>query len=172
MAVTAARVPIAISACVLGEPVRYDGGHKHAPLLTRVLGPFVEWVPLCPEVDVGLGVPRPPIRLERGTDGVRLVEPVAGTDLTPRMTAWAHTRIQELVERAVCGCILKSRSPSCGPTDVPVYEDGDAAAGMGHGVFAALLMARLPHLPVVSETQLHDVPACEQFLARARAYGR
>ncbi len=163
------RLPVGISSCLLGRAVRYDGGHKHAPLIETALGPHVAWIPVCPELEVGLGVPRPPIRLEGDPASPRLVMIDARRDLTAVMTDYADDRIGTLLGEGLCGFILKKDSPSCGVSGVPVHQ-GDAVGGRASGLFAGLLRARCPDLPVVEEDGLAGEAACRAFLERMRAY--
>ena len=158
------RPRVGISRCLIGDEVRYDGGHKHAGDLIAVLTASVELVPVCPEVEVGMGVPREPIQLV-GRGGRRLVGVVSGEDWTERMQAWARRRIEELTALDLSGFVLKARSPSCGLRDVPVQD-----AAPGPGMFAEALVTALPELPVEDEERLHDPQARERFLARVLAY--
>lgn len=170
---SAGSIRIGISSCLLGQKVRYDGGHKRDRFATDVLEPFVEWVPLCPEVEIGLGIPRPTIRLERHRkDGVRLVMPQAGEDLTKRMADWSETRIGSVLEQDLCGYILKKDSPSCGMERVKVYDTNGVPARDGTGVFAEVLLRRAPHLPVEEEGRLNDPRLRENFIARVFAMRR
>lgn len=162
---------IAVSACLLGEEVRWDGGHKRDRFAADVLARSVTLVPVCPEVEVGMGVPREPIRLERRGRGVRLVAPGSGADHTLRMRRWAEAKVRELERLGVAGFVLKADSPSCGLERVRVWK-GDVAAREGRGAFAAVLAERLPDLPVVEEAALHDRASRDAFLARAAAYDR
>ena len=107
-------IRIGVSSCLLGEPVRYNGGHKRDPFLVQTLGPFVSWVPVCPEVELGLGTPRDTIRLERRGDAVRLIMPSQERDLTDAMRAFAQRRVRELEALKLSGYVLKKDSPSCG----------------------------------------------------------
>jgi len=160
-------VRIGISSCLLGQKVRYDGGHKRDRFVTDVLEPFVEWVPVCPEVEIGLGVPRPTIRLERaGAGDVRLVMPQTGEDLTSRMAEWSEARVASLLDQDLCGYILKKDSPSCGMERVKVYDDHGVPARDGTGVFAAALLRLAPLLPVEEEGRLNDPRLRENFIAR------
>jgi uncharacterized protein YbbK (DUF523 family) len=145
--------------------VRWDGGHKRHEWLAGVLGPRVEWVRVCPEVEIGLGVPREPIRLERRGESVRLLATESGRDLTEAMTEWAKSRVRSL--RDLDGYVLKSRSPSCGLGPVPVH-----GGGPGRGLFAAVLASAHPDLPVVEETDLRRDEDRVRFLERAAAYRR
>ena len=166
------RVRLGVSACLLGERVRYDGGHKRDAFLTDVLGPHVEWVPVCPEVEIGLGVPRPTLRLEGRATAPRLVHEASGEDLTTRMRAYAETRVQELEGLELDGYVLKRASPSCGLFRVRVYRDGGAPGADGRGLFAAALVERLPMLPVEEEGRLTDPNLRENFIERVFALAR
>jgi uncharacterized protein YbgA (DUF1722 family)/uncharacterized protein YbbK (DUF523 family) len=165
------RVRIGISACLLGEMVRYDGGHKRDPFLTDTLARFVEWVPVCPEVECGLGTPREPIRLVR-TDRVRLVTVNTGIDLTDQMADFAQRRLTALAAEDLSGYVLKKDSPSCGLHRVKVYGPGAAAVRSGRGMFAASLVERFPNLPVEEEGRLGDAALRENFIERVFAYSR
>ena len=135
-------VRIGISSCLLGEAVRYDGGHKRDRILVQTLGPLVEWVSVCPEAELGLGTPREPIRLVRDAreaDGVRLVTVKTGIDLTQRMRRFARQRVRALANENLSGYILKNDSPSCGMERVAVWRREDARERTGRGLFAAEL---------------------------------
>ena len=161
------RPRVGVSRCLLGDAVRYDGGHKHEPSLMADLGARVELIPVCPELEVGMGVPREPIQLVAGSGGgrLRLVGVETGADWTDRMEAWAAERTAALRALDLSGFVLKARSPSCGPRNVPV-TGGEASAGM----FAAALMRLLPVLPVADEERLRDPSARADFLERVAAY--
>lgn len=175
-AATATPLRIGISSCLVGETVRYDGGHKRDPYLVETLGRLVEWVPVCPEVEVGLGTPREPIRLVRDAskvDGVRLVSR-GGEQLTGRMRRFARARLRSLAKAGLSGYILKKDSPSCGMERVKVWDGGDgrAAERNGRGLFAAELLRQYPNLPVEEEGRLHDPVLRENFFERVFAYQR
>ena len=160
-------IRIGISSCLLGQKVRYDGGHKRDRFATDVLEPFVEWVPLCPEVEIGLGIPRPTIRLERDPErGVRLVMPKTDEDLTARMAEWSEMKVAAILELDLCGYILKKDSPSCGMERVKVYDANDVPARDGTGIFAEALLRLAPHIPVEEEGRLNDPRLRENFIAR------
>src|SRR5437867_11014567 len=142
---------LGISACLLGQAVRYDGGHKRDPFLAETLGRFVEWVPVCPEIELGLGVPREPIRLEGDARAPRLVAPGSGTDHTAAMDRLVCARADALAGLRLTGFVVKKDSPSCGLERVPVWGRRIAAARTGVGVFTRALMERLPLLPVEEE---------------------
>jgi len=166
-----ARIRLGVSACLLGERVRYDGGHKRDAFLTDVLGPHVEWVPVCPELEIGLGVPRPTLRLEGRTTAPRLVQESSGADLTARMRDYARRRAGELKRLELDGYVLKRGSPSCGLLRVPVHGHHGAPRA-GRGLFAAALTARLPRLPVEEEGRLGDAVLRARFLERVLARAR
>ncbi len=165
---------IGISACLLGEAVRFDGGHKRDSFLTETFGPYVEWVSVCPEVEVGLGTPRESIRLVRGRDGARLVGTRSRADHTARMRSFARRRVGELVRSDLDGYVLKKDSPSCGLHRVRVYDDegGRPPARIGRGLFAEELVRRLPRLPVEEEGRLSDPHLRENWVERVFAYAR
>lgn len=164
---------IGISACLLGEPVRFDGGHKRDTFLLHTLGPHVEWVSVCPELEMGLGVPRETIHLTRDTahGGVRLVTVKTRVDLTERMNDWARTRLDALANERLSGYVLKKDSPSCGMVRVRVHGSSGATRD-GRGLFAAALLERLPELPVEDEGRLCDPRLRENFIERIFAYRR
>ncbi len=169
------RLRIGVSACLLGEPVRHDGGHKRNPLLVDILGPFVEWVPVCPEVEIGLGTPREAIRLVRRSaddEHLRLETVETQTDLTRRMQSYARRRVSALARSGLDGYILKKDSPSCGMARVRVWGHAGRPARNGRGVFAEALMATLPNLPVEEEDRLQDPRVREHFIDRLFAYRR
>jgi uncharacterized protein YbgA (DUF1722 family)/uncharacterized protein YbbK (DUF523 family) len=166
------KLRLGVSACLLGEPVRFDGGHKRDPFLVRALAPFVEWVPFCPELAAGMGLPREPVRLVRGPDEARRLRTTrSGVDWTDRMNAAADKRVNQL--EGLDGYILKSKSPSCGMERVKLYpaEDG-APTKDGVGLFAAALMRRWPNLPVEEEGRLSDPRLREAFIERVFVYQR
>jgi uncharacterized protein YbbK (DUF523 family)/uncharacterized protein YbgA (DUF1722 family) len=166
------RLRLGISSCLLGQRVRYDGGERRAPLLTEVVGPRVEWVPVCPEVELGLGTPRPPMVLRRANGGPRLWTPSTGADHTHAMRRWARERVAALREAEIAGYVLKSRSPSCGLRSVPIEDDAGERAATGSGLFAAALCRHLPRLPVAEEHELEEPAVLAQFLRRAFFFRR
>ncbi len=149
-------IRLGISSCLLGAKVRFDGGHKRDRYLTDVLGEWFKWVPVCPELDIGLGVPRPTIRLVEGGENPRLMEPKSGEDLTERMEIYSHQKVDELMAKDLDGYILKRASPSCGMERVKVYTEAGMPLKSGAGVFARILMEKWPHLPVEEEGRLND----------------
>jgi uncharacterized protein YbgA (DUF1722 family)/uncharacterized protein YbbK (DUF523 family) len=160
------RIRLGVSSCLLGEAVRYDGGHKHDRFLTETLGRHVEWVPVCPEVEIGLPVPRDTLRLVGTPDAPRLVQEKTGEDLTARMERYAGDRVRALAELNLDGYVLKRASPSCGLFRVRVYRDNGVPAADGRGLFAAALTSALPALPVEEEGRLTDPAIRENFIER------
>jgi FdhD protein len=156
---------VGISACLLGQQVRYDGGHKRHRVLMEVLGPHVEWVPVCPEVEMGMGTPREPVQLVRVGAATRMIAVRSGIDHTDAMNAWAARRLEALAVENLDGYVLKKDSPSCGKEGVRV-EATDA----GSGLFAAALLARFPTMPIEEEGGLADERRCAEFIERLRAY--
>lgn len=178
------RPRIGISACLLGQPVRFDAGHKRDPFLVETFGAHVEWVTVCPEVEAGFGTPRESMRLvltspqvrERGgrfdPEAIALVLNKQGTDVTERLRSYAVKKAAALAAADLSGFVLKKDSPSCGMERVKVYTmEGPGERG-GRGLFAEALMARLPNLPVEEEGRLGDPRLRENFVERVFAYRR
>lgn len=168
-------IRIGISACVLGQEVRYNGGHKLDRFVRDTLGQYVEFVPVCPEVEIGLGVPRETLRLEGGSgqeQGLRLVAPKSGLNHTAPMQRYARRRVAELAQLHLCGFILKKDSPSCGMERVRVYGDKGIPTRNGRGLFAQVLIDALPGLPVEEEGRLNDPRLRDNFVERLFAYRR
>lgn len=157
-------IRLGISTCLLGEPVRYDGGHKRDRFITDTLGQYVEFVPVCPETECGLGVPRESMRLQGDPASPRLVTSRTGVDHTDRMVAWAERRLKELEKEDLCGFIFKSDSPSSGMERVRVYSDKGMPERKGVGIFARRFMEHFPLLPVEEEGRLHDPKLRENFI--------
>jgi uncharacterized protein YbgA (DUF1722 family)/uncharacterized protein YbbK (DUF523 family) len=165
-------VRLGISSCLLGQKVRFDGGHKRDAFLVDTFGPHVQWVAVCPEVEVGMGTPREPIRLLRQGASTRLVGVKSGTDHTAAMREWAARRVEALAKEDLDGYVLKKDSPSCGMERVKVYDANAAPARIGRGLFAEALMERLPLLPVEEEGRLSDPRLRENFVERVFAHRR
>jgi uncharacterized protein YbgA (DUF1722 family)/uncharacterized protein YbbK (DUF523 family) len=160
------KITLGISACLLGENVRYDGGHKHDRFLTDTLGRYVNYRPVCPEVECGLGVPRESMRLVGDTESPRLVTVRSRQDHTERMLSWARERVKELEKENLCGFIFKSDSPSSGMERVKVYPESGMPEKKGVGLFARVFMERFPLIPVEEEGRLHDPAIRENFIER------
>ncbi len=167
-----APIRIGVSACLLGQAVRWDGGHKRDRFVVDGLGPFVEFVGVCPELESGLPVPRPTLRLAGDIDDPRLVFVESGEDYTAVMQAHVRARVRALEEAGLCGYVLKSDSPSCGMERVRVYNASGMPARKGVGLFARELMRRMPLLPVEEEGRLNDPKLRETFVERVFAYRR
>lgn len=165
-------IRIGVSSCLLGQKVRYDGGHKRDSFIADLLAQFVEFVPLCPEMEIGLGAPRDSIHLAEVNGTVRLVNPKTGMDLTDAMTAWTHRRLTLLEKEPLSGFVLKKDSPSCGMERVRVHHDGKPPTKEGVGLFAGLLLNRWPTLPVEEDGRLNDSRLRENFIERVFAYHR
>ena len=168
---TPERIPVGISSCLLGEAVRYDGGHKHDRYLTGTLGRYFEYVAWCPEALAGLGVPRPPIRLAGDPDAPRAVR-VADSSVDVTDALLAVTRDATSQMGALRGYIFKRGSPSCGMARVKVYGAPGKSPRMGQGVFARAVMRAHPLLPCEEEGRLNDAPLRESFVERVFAYDR
>jgi uncharacterized protein YbgA (DUF1722 family)/uncharacterized protein YbbK (DUF523 family) len=161
-----ARPRVGISTCLLGENVRYNGGHARDRFLTDTFGEFVEWAPVCPEVECGLPVPREAMRLVGDPESPRLVTIDTKIDHTKRMQAWARKRVRELESEDLAGFIFKSRSPSSGMERVKVYDDRGMPRLVGVGLWARAFMDHFPLLPVEEEGRLHDPVLRENFIER------
>jgi uncharacterized protein YbbK (DUF523 family)/uncharacterized protein YbgA (DUF1722 family) len=167
-------IRVGVSSCLLGQRVRYDGGHKRSDFVADILGARVTFVPVCPEVEIGLGTPRPTLRLiRRGVDSedVRMVMS-DGRDFTDAMRTYARARVDQLKDEALSGYVLKKDSPSCGLARVKVYDDTGIPEKTGRGLYAEALLNRWPHLPVEEEGRLQDDGLRENFLERVSAYHR
>jgi uncharacterized protein YbgA (DUF1722 family)/uncharacterized protein YbbK (DUF523 family) len=172
MTAVTGEIRIGVSSCLLGEPVRYDGGHKHDDYITGILGNFFTFVPVCPEVGCGLTVPREAMRLEGDPASPRLVTRRSRVDLTDRMLDYCRRQVEELEEERLCGFIFKKGSPSSGLHRVKVYDDRGIPAGTGRGLFAAAFTKRFPLLPVEEEGRLCDPALRENFIERVFVWRR
>ncbi len=164
------KIKLGISKCLLGENVRYNGGHALDRFLRDTLGRYVTYLPVCPEVECGFGVPRESMRLEGDTKRPRLVTSRTKTDMTDRMLNWAAGRVKELEGEELCGFVFKKDSPSSGMERVRVYSDRGIPAKNGVGLFARAFMDHFPLLPVEEEGRLHDPGLRENFIERVFIY--
>lgn len=165
-------IRIAVSPCLLGRPVRYDGTARRAPHLSQMFQSYcVEWIPTCPELSIGLGVPRPPIRHELQADGsVRLIMPERNRlDLTKRMLDFVRQRVEAFKELNIHGCVFKSRSPTCGIDDVEIYHPDGQVHRNSVGFFPKILRDWIPHIPVTDERRLLDPEIREQWWIQVMA---
>lgn len=161
---SAEKIRLGISSCLLGAKVRFDGGHKLDRFLTETLGSYVEYVPVCPEVEVGLPTPRDSLRLTGAPESPRLVFPKTGEDITDRMTVWAKERVAQLEKEDLCGFVFKAKSPSSGMERVRIYDKNGVPNKTGVGLFAGIFMEHFPLLPVEEEGRLHDPRLRETFI--------
>ena len=165
-------IKIGVSTCLLGEKVRFDGGHKHDRYITGTLGRFFTFVPVCPETECGLGVPREAMRLVGDVANPRLVTNKTGIDHTEQMLTWCQRRLDGLAKEDLCGYIFKKDSPSSGLYRVRVYTEKGQPVRTGRGLFAAAFTRRFPRIPVEDEGRLHDPVLRENFIARVFALRR
>jgi uncharacterized protein YbgA (DUF1722 family)/uncharacterized protein YbbK (DUF523 family) len=160
------RIPVGISSCLVGQAVRFDGGHKADRYINSRLSDFMEWIPFCPEVAIGLGIPRPPIRLVQTAGGIRVQGVKDPTvDVTDQLAAYGRKTAQDL--HGLCGYIFKARSPSCGMERVKTYhENGLPGRSEGVGAYAQEIMRAHPNLPVEEEGRLNDPDLRDNFIER------
>jgi uncharacterized protein YbgA (DUF1722 family)/uncharacterized protein YbbK (DUF523 family) len=165
-------IKVGISTCLLGERVRFDGGHKRDRYITDILGDYFKFVPVCPELDVGMGVPRESVRLEGEVDSPRMVGTKTGKDWTAKMNRYSCDKTRKLERLQLSGYILKKDSPSCGMERVRVYGKGGVPNRNGRGLYAAALLDRYSLLPVEEEGRLNDARLRENFIVRVFGYHR
>ncbi|MBT8342823.1 MAG: DUF523 and DUF1722 domain-containing protein [Desulfatitalea sp.] len=167
-----AKIKLGISSCLLGRKVRYDGGHKLDRFIRDTLGQYVHFVPVCPEVESGLPIPRESMRLVGDPQHPRLLTTRTAIDHTERMKRWAKKRLDALAQESLCGFIFKSKSPSSGMLRVNVYNDKGMPQKTGSGIFAKAFMERFPGIPVQEEGRLHDPKLRENFIEQLFAMQR
>ena len=166
------KIKLGISACLLGQSVRYNGGHQLDHFLKDTLGRYVDYVPVCPEVECGFGVPREAFRLVGKPDRPRLMTINTKQDFTERMEVWARKRVSEIEGEGLCGFIFKGGSPSSGMERVKVYDDKGMPAKIGVGIFARIFMEYFPLIPAEEDGRLHDPVLRENFIERIFALRR
>jgi uncharacterized protein YbgA (DUF1722 family)/uncharacterized protein YbbK (DUF523 family) len=166
------KIVVGISACLLGHKVRYNGVSAHDKITIDKFTPHFEWIPVCPEVEIGLGTPREPIRLVQDGDGTKLIGTKSRIDLTERMQGYADEKAAELAKQPLAGYILKRNSPSCGMERVRVYNNTPIPIRNGTGLFTKSLEDRFPNLPIEEEGRLQDTQIRENFATRLFAYDR
>ena len=166
------KIRVGISSCLLGEKVRYDGGHKLDHFLRDTLGQYFEWVGVCPEVECGLSIPREAMHLEGSPDTPRLVTVKSKKDLTGQMLRWSAKRLQELEKEDFCGFIFKSDSPSSGMKNVRLYDKNNVPRRIGTGLFAQAFMNHFPQIPVEDDGRLNDPEIRENFIERVFVFKR
>ena len=160
------KIRIGVSKCLVGAPVRYDGGHARDRYVTETLGQYVKFIPVCPEMEAGFGVPREPIRLVGNPASPRLITVKTNKDVTDTMMTWAKRRVRELEKEDFCGFIFKSKSPSSGMERVKVYTEKGIPVKKGVGLFARAFMEHFPLIPVEEEGRLYDFRLRENFIER------
>ncbi|MBW2120526.1 MAG: DUF1722 domain-containing protein [Deltaproteobacteria bacterium] len=165
-------VRFAISSCLLGQKVRWDGGHRLDRFILQTLGRHVTFVPVCPEVEYGLSVPREPLHLIGEPDRPRLLTVSTAVDHTGPMTSWARKRVEQLAGQDLWGYIFKSNSPSCGPAGVRVAKERGVTVKEGAGIFARVFMEQCPLVPVEDDRRLHDPGRRESFIESVFVLGR
>jgi uncharacterized protein YbgA (DUF1722 family)/uncharacterized protein YbbK (DUF523 family) len=166
------RIKIGISSCLLGAKVRYDGGHRQDRYITDTLGQYFEWVPVCPEVEYGLPVPRESMHLVEDRGSLRLKTLRTGIDHTEGMLRWADKELKVLEKEDLCGFIFKSRSPSSGIGGVTIYTPSGMPARKGTGLFGGAFMKYFPFIPVIDDGRLHDPKLRENFIERIFVFKR
>jgi uncharacterized protein YbgA (DUF1722 family)/uncharacterized protein YbbK (DUF523 family) len=163
---------VGVSACLLGEHVRYDGGHKHDRYITDTLGRFFSFLPVCPEVGCGMPVPREAMRLEGAPDNPRLITSRSRIDKTDQMLAFCAERVREFESAGLCGFIFKKDSPSSGLVRVKIYDAMGMPKKNARGLFAAAVARHFPLLPMEEEGRLNDPFIRENFIERVFSYRR
>ncbi len=166
------KITLGISTCLLGKEVRYDGGHKLDRFIRDTLGRYVEFLPVCPEVECGMGIPREALRLVGNPDAPRLVTQKTSRDFTEQMQSWGRKRLEDLAGQELCGYIFKSRSPSSGMERIKVYQENGMPVNKGVGIWARMFMDRFPDLPVEDDGRLHDPVLRENFITRIFVFKR
>lgn len=164
-------ITIGVSACLLGEHVRYDGGHKHDRFITAALGVYFSFVPVCPEVGCGLSTPREAMRLEGDPTAPCLMTIQTRIDRTEQMLAFCATKIMELEKEDICGFIFKERSPSCGLTEIPLHGSGTSEMS-SVGLFANEVVRCFPLMPLDEAERLHNPLILKFFIERVILYQR
>lgn len=165
-------IRLGISRCLLGDEVRFDGGHKRDHFLTVVLGRYVEWVPICPEVEAGLGTPREPMRLVGDSQHPRLMTITSKHDHTETMNTMIEERLESLNKLGLSGFVFKKGSPSCGVERVRLYTEKGMPSHTGSGIFAQAFGDRFPLIPIEDEVRLYDPALRENFIERVFCYRR
>jgi len=165
-------IRLGVSACLVGDEVRYDGGHRRYPFLVDTLARFFTLVKVCPEVGVGMSTPRETVRLEGRADAPRMIASETGRNWTAGMNLWSRARVRELKDEHLCGFVFKKNSPSCGVFRVKIFDDKDRPVDYGSGLFALEFRRKNPLMPVEEEGRLEDPVLRENFLERVFAYHR
>lgn len=166
------KIKVGVSSCLLGEHVRYDGGNKHDRFITETLETYFDWIPVCPEVEYGLPVPREAMHLEGDPASPRLVTIKTGIDHTDGMRRWAEKKLKQLEKEDLCGFIFKGRSPSSGIYGIKVYNLSGIPGGKSEGIFGGAFKRSFPLIPVIDDGRLHDPELRENFIEKVFVYKR
>jgi len=166
------KIKTGISSCLLGNKVRYDGGHKWDRYITETLGQYLEWVPVCPEIECGLPVPRQAMHLIGSPDSPRLVTIGTGIDHTDRMLRWSKNKLIELEKENLSGFIFKSRSPSSGIGGIKIYTPSGMQGQRGKGIFGNAFLQHFPLIPVIDDGRMHNPSLRDNFIERVFVYKR
>jgi uncharacterized protein YbgA (DUF1722 family)/uncharacterized protein YbbK (DUF523 family) len=166
------KIKIGASACLLGEKVRYDGGHALDRYITETLGQYFEWVPVCPEVEYGLPVPREAMHLTGEPASPRLVTVMTGIDHTDGMKKWAADKLSRLEKEDLCGFIFRSKSPSSGIGGIKVYSSSGITGNKATGIFGGAFMHYFPLIPAIDDGRLHNPDLRENFIEQVIVYNR
>ncbi len=165
------KIRLGISSCLLGQKVRFDGNHKLDNYLSDTFGRYFEWVPVCPEVAIGLGVPRSPIRLVGSPEAPRAVGVQDDSlDVTDKLAAYGRRQARQLDD--LSGYVFKSKSPSCGMERVKIYRRTGPPAKIGRGIYADAFLSHQPWLPAAEEGRLSNPRLRENFIERVFVYRR
>lgn len=164
------KIKIGVSGCLLGQNIRFDGQHKFHWYINEILGKYFEYVSMCPEVEVGMGVPRKSVRLVGDLKSPEMIEPVSGMNWTKKMHVYSQKKIPRLSE--LSGFLFKKGSPSCGVFRTKVYQKNGIPLANGRGLFADAFCKRWPLIPVEEEGRLNDSKLRENFLERVFGYNR
>jgi len=165
-------IKIGISSCLLGSSVRYDGGHRLDHYLKNTLGRFIEWVPICPEVECGLAVPREPMRLVEDHGALRLITIKTEQDKTSAFSRWSRIRLKQPASADISGFVFKARSPSCGVCDTTIVDPSGRVIKKGAGLFVAAVSNHWHCIPLEDEGRLRDPGIRENFIERVFVYQR
>ncbi|MDR4506759.1 MAG: DUF523 and DUF1722 domain-containing protein [Candidatus Brocadiaceae bacterium] len=166
------KIKLGISSCLLGEKVRYGGGHKRDRFITNTLGQYFDWVPVCPEMACGLPVPREPMRLVRKPESPHLVTIKTGIDYTDKMEHWTKKELETLEKEPLCGFIFKAKSPSSGIGGIKVYLPSGEVTKTGSDIFGGAFMKHFPLIPVIDDGRLHNPVFRENFIERVFVFRR
>jgi len=164
------KLKIGISSCLLGKNVRYNGENKLDRFIVKILGHYFSYIPICPEVECGLGIPRLPMRLEGNPKRPKLVITSTNIDITKKMLSWSKEKVHKLEKEHLDGFIFKSRSPSCGILDLTVYRKKKSPPKKGQGLFVKMFKDHFPLIPIEEGERLHDPELLKSFFARILIY--